>query len=598
MRHHVGRYAVVGGVVVAVLSLAVIGANAQSSQPASANDVTLRIGMITDLSNANPFGVVAGSDWMVAQIEYDLMIHFSNADLTPVPGLATGCDASSDHMTYTCHIRDGIQWSDGTPLTSKDIAFTFRFVIDNKISQYRSYFPYHPTFETPDDQTLIWHSQAPTFAPDLPPWVYIVPEHVWAKYDGMDKKDIHAAVDLPTVGSGPFVLTQWDRGQGWTMERNPHFWGDQQPVLDKLEFRVFDNQEAMIQALRNGEIDIADGIKPSVFTALEGQQNIATQQVVSDWWLNLAFNFGGQGPDADPLPALQDHTVRQAIEMAIDKEAIVKKVYLGFADPGDTIVREASTSWHYDIPSDQEYPYDPQAANQMLDDAGYVDTNGDGIREDPRTGQELNLRMPASDETTGAVESGQLIVGYLKDIGIGVDLLPSSDGKMGDYWTSGAFDAYIWYWGGDPDPDYQMSVFTSGLCGSWSDGCFSDPTYDRMYDKERTIFDQDQRRAYIDKMQRYLYEQIPGVVLAYPKWLEAYRSDRFTGWTPSPGKDGYLLPVYSYDTLVTVHPVAGASGTPSTPGMPAWVWGAAILAIVLIVLVSMRRGRRLREAEA
>ncbi len=570
-----------------------VNAAAQSGD-GSSGEVVLRVGTVQDLSNDNPFGVVGGADWGVATTQYDMLLKFSDQDLSPAPGLATGCDPSSDYMTWTCHIRDGVRWSDGTPLTSKDIAFTFRFIIDNRIPQYRNYFPYSPTFETPNDTTLVWKAEQPTFAPELPPWVYIVPEHVWAPYDGRDRKEIRSTSILPAVGSGPFVLTDWRRGQGWTMQRNPYFWGDE-PVVDRIEYRVFDNQEAMVQALKNGEIDIADAIKPSVFRSLEGVANIQTQQVVSDWWLNLAFNFGGQGPDADPIPALKDLDVRRAIEMAIDKRAIVDKVYLGYADPGDTIVRQASTYWHLDIPDDQEVPYDPEGANALLDQAGYTDTDGDGIREDPNTGEPLSIRMPASDETTGAVEAGQLIVGYLADIGIDVDLQPASDAKMNDYWGTGDFDMYIWYWSGDPDPDYQLSVFTSGLCGVWSDGCWSDPAFDEMYEEQRATFDREQRRDLVYRMQRYIYDQIPAIVLAYPKWLEAYRSDRFTGWTPAPGPDGYLLPTYTYTSVVTVRPVAGVSLAASSPGLPAWIWLAAVVAIGLVVTGTVMRGRRLRD---
>jgi peptide/nickel transport system substrate-binding protein len=106
------------------------------------------------------------------------------------------------------------------------------------------------------------------------------------------------------------------------MEKNPHFWGEE-PTVDTLEFRVYSNQEAMVQALRSGEIDVADGVRPSLVKTLDGIDGVTVQKVVSDWWLNLAFNFGGQGPDADPLPALKEHDVRAAIAMAIDKQAIV-----------------------------------------------------------------------------------------------------------------------------------------------------------------------------------------------------------------------------------------------------------------------------------
>jgi peptide/nickel transport system substrate-binding protein len=247
---------------------------------------------------------VAGYDWGVATIQYDMLLQFSDDDLSAVPGLAE-VRANKDHTKWTCTLREGLKWSDGSPLTSKDVAFTKRIVIDNSMSAYRSALPYRPTFETPDDRTLIWRSEEPTFAPVQPPWVYIVPEHVWKEYDGKDKKEIKSAPNTPSVASGPFTLTGWERGQGWTMERNPYFWGEP-PVVDRIEFRVFDNQEAMVQALRNGEIDFADGLQASVFQTLEGADDIQTQRVISDWWLNLAFNFGGQGKDADPHPGLAD----------------------------------------------------------------------------------------------------------------------------------------------------------------------------------------------------------------------------------------------------------------------------------------------------
>jgi peptide/nickel transport system substrate-binding protein len=283
--------------------------------------------------------------------------------------------------------------------------------------------------------------------------------------------------------------------------------------------------------------------------------------------------------------------------MAIDKQEIVDKVYLGYANAGDTIIREASAFWHLDIPADEEYPYEPQAANALLDEAGYEDADGDGIREDPGTGEPLSLLMPASEETTGAVEAGQLIVGYLDEIGIEVELQVASDAKMDDYWGSGDFDMYIWYWSGDPDPDYQLWVFSSGQCGSWSDGCWSDPAYDALYEQQRTIFDREDRRNVVFDAQRYVYEQLPGVVLAYPSWLEAYRNDRFTGWTPAPGQNGYLLPGYNYNSVVSVRPVEGATES-STPGVPAWVWGLGLAAVVLLIVRGRIRGRREEDLEA
>ena len=193
------------------------------------------------------------------------------------------------------------------------------------------------------------------------------------------------------------------------------------------------------------------------------------------------------------------------------------------------------------------------------------------------------MQMPASSDTTGAVEAGELIVGFLKQIGIKVQLLPATDTKMNDYWGSGDFDAYIWYWSGDPDPNYQLFVFTSEQCGYWSDGCWKDPHFDQLYEEQRSMMDQTQRQQIVLEAQQYEYDQVPGVVLAYPNWLEAYRNDQFTGWIPSPGPQGYLLATYNYDTLLAVKPVtrlvqqsarrrcrAGSGPSPRSP----W-WGSS-----------------------
>ncbi len=574
-------------------------ASAQTATPAasSGGDVVLRVGVIADLDTDNVFAVSAGSDYTVATSEYDMLLKFSSTDLTAAPELATGCDHNADYTTWTCQIRPGLKWSDGQPLTSEDIAFTYRFVIDNKIPQYRSYFPSDPTFETPNPTTFIWKAKEPTFAPSMPPWVYIVPEHIWAPYDGKDLKTIRDVSQTPGVGSGPFILSSWTPGQSFVMDRNPYYWGPT-PALDRIEYRVYTNQEAMIQALKNGEIDAIDGLQPSLINSVQNTPNVALQKVVSDWWLNLAFNFGGQpGSTYTPLPALHDLVVRKAIEMSIDKEAIVQKVYQGAATTGDTIVRPASAYWHLDIPADKEFGYNPTAANQMLDDAGYLDTNNDGIREDPNTGQPLEMRIPASTDTTGAEEAGELIVGYLKQIGIKADLLPATDAKMNDYWGSGNFDAYIWYWSGDPDPNYQLFVFTSEQCGSWSDGCWKDSHFDKLYEEQHTEMDQTTRQTLVKQAQQYEYDQVPGVVLAYPNWLEAYRTDRFTGWVGQPGPDGYLLPTYNYDTWLSLRPI-GETSSGGSGGIPGWVWLVAALVIVGIVVVVMRRGRKIEPDEA
>jgi peptide/nickel transport system substrate-binding protein len=571
-------------------------ASAQSSASVSDEPIVLRIGVSADLTTNNIYASAAGSDWAFFPAEYDYLLKASSEDGSAAPSLATACENNEEFTVWTCTIRSGVLWSDGTPLTAQDVAFSYAFAADNKIPQYRTYFPGKSTFEAPNDTTFVWTFDQPSFIPSIPPPIPIVPTHVWEQYDGAPLKEIRNVSGLNPVVSGPFQLTSWTEGQGWTIERNPNFWGPA-PTIDKVEYRAYTNQEAMIQALKNGEVDLVDGLEPGLINSITNVPNITTQKVVSDWWLNLAFNFGGQGSDAHPLPALHDLVVRQAIEMAIDKQAIVDKVYEGAATPGDTIIRQASPQWHLDIPADQEFPFDPAAAADKLEQAGYVDSNGDGIREDPKTGEPLVIRMPASSDTTGAVDSGELIVGFLKQIGIKVNLQSVTDTKLSDLWYSGDFDAYIWYWSGDTDPDFQLSVFTSDQCGGWSDGCWSDPHFDELYQKQHTTMDQAARHDIVAEAQQYEYEQVPGIVLAYPNWLEAYRNDRFTDWVAAPGPNGYLVPAYNYDTLLSVKAVEGASPSGST-SVPGWVWLLVVVVVAGIVVVVVGRGRRGEESDA
>ncbi|MFN8146615.1 MAG: ABC transporter substrate-binding protein [Candidatus Nanopelagicales bacterium] len=598
--------AVAAGAVAALVVLGVVGAPAQaiSSSPppsgsSSSSGPVLRVGMTSGIDNPNIWALNSATEFEAVTLQYDMLMKYSDVDLTAAPGIATGCDPNADRTVWTCKIRPGLKWSDGVPLTSKDVAFSYKFAIDKEMPYFSGYFPEGTTFETPDDTTLIWKSPTPTNGPNVPAWVYVAPEHVWAKYADKDLKEITSVKVLPNVASGPFVMTTAVDGQSWTFERNPNFWGPK-PAYQTIVFQLFTNQEAMVQALKNGQIDIADGLEPALLPAVEKLSNVAIQKVVSDWWVNMAFNFGGQGPASKPLPALQDLQVRKAIEMAIDKQKIVDTVYPGAASPGETVVRPLSVYWHLDVPDDKVVKYDPQAANALLDQAGYP-KGADGVRTDPKTGQPLVMRMPTSDDTQGSTAVGQLIAGFLKQIGITVKVQPVTAGKMYDIQQSGDFDAYIWYWSGDPDPNYQLSVFTSGSCKDLSDGCFTDPAYDALFEKQNTTLDPEQRLPIVKEAQQYLYDHIPGIVVAYPNAIEAYRTDKVTGLTATPAKVGYLMPSYVYTSMVTAKPAeasASGSGSSSSGGIPVWVW-AAVAAVVVVgaVLLLRRRGAGDDEAE-
>jgi peptide/nickel transport system substrate-binding protein len=572
----------------AVLALAVPLTSATSASSAEDDPNVLRVGVPNDLTTANPLSLRSGSDWNVATIQYDMMLQFGNEDLSPQPGLAEGCEPNNDMTEWTCTFQEGVLWSDGEPFTARDVAFTYELIINQEISTYSQYFTEGTTFETPDDTTLVWKSKTPTSQPLTPPWIYIIPEHVWSQYADLDKAELRAVENVPSVTTGPFTLTEIDRGQNWTLTKNPNYWGDE-PNFDEIRFQLFTNQDAMAQALKSGDIDVATYVESAFLPSLESDPNITVQRNSSDWWLNLAFNFGGQSPDSDPLPALQDKALRTAIAMAIDKQGIIDKAYDGAGAPGTSFIHEIPEQWHYDVPEEDQIPYDPEAANAMLDDAGYT-VGDDGVRIDPATGDRLALRMPISQETAGALPAGQLIVGYLDQIGVEVEILPVNEGKMYSYWKTGDWDAYIWYWTGEPDPNYQLTTLMSDQCGELSDGCWKNADYDALVKAQETIIDPDERQAVVHEALALSYAEVPSIALAYPNNIEAYRNDQVANFTPVPGDNGYLIPNYNNIGMVTVEPVTGSDATSeSTTGLPTWSWVAVIGGVGVAAFLFFRR---------
>lgn len=575
---------------------------AQSESPAD-DRATLTVGMSYDLYTSNPLRACGcGAEYEFLALNYDMLLAFDEQTLEAAPGLATEVPTkenggvSEDGLTYTFHIRDDATWHDGTPVTSRDVAFTYRFVLDNKIGAYNNYLPYDPEFETPDDSTLVWKMSTPNLSPVAPPYIPILPEHVWAEYDG-DAKAAKQFENIPAIGSGPFQLTEWEEGRFWRVETNEDYWGGP-ALVDEIVFRAFDNAETMALALRDGEVDLISGLPPNIARSLEGQPDIAVHEAAGRTFLNLAFNFGGQDPDATNHPALDDLTVRRAIAHAIDKQALVDKVLLGTGSVGSGLMPPTSP-WHWQPEEGQEQTFDLAKANELLDDAGYLDTDEDGVREMPGGGEPLELEIVAASSVVDAPPSAKLIANWLGEIGIEAQVKAVGDGAMNQVWTRGTFDAYLWGWTPDPDPDFILSVFTTAQCGNWSDGCYSNPEYDRMYTEQQQATSVEERRALVAEMQSFLYDEVAEVILYYPADLQAYRTDTFTGYSPTPPPDGYMVFGYLPYPYMDIEPVTAGEGSATSSGsdaIPLWVWGAAAAAVVALGVV-VSRARRSRDDE-
>ncbi len=608
------RRAVLVGAVLWLTGGALLPGMASAQSSGTDEPVIYDLGVDSDSTSLNPWKLCCGADYEYMELVYDLGITYNRDDLTAAPKIVTEWVPSEDHLSYTLKVRTDATWHDGEPVTVEDVAFTYNFISKYSMPLYVGYFPFHPTFEIVDDETLIWRAEEPMFSPEVPAYAPILPQHIWGQFDTAgdeptpdEAKEVRKATrefqNPEPMGSGPFKFVEYVKGQYLHLEANPDYWGgapsvDDPAAIDEIYIRFYGNVEAMTQALRAGEIDFADGLTPALFNSLDGSDTITTHVADAGCWGDIAFNFGGQpGGKATNHPALQDLAVRQAIAHSIDKAEIVKIAFQDTAVVGDSILTPGKNgAWYLDIPPDLEYAYDPAKANQILDDAGYMDTDGDGVREMPDGTNPLQLEFIAINDVDGSVDTGRLLDGYLGEIGIEMQTTTVDSGKATDIWGTGEFDALIWDWCPDPDPDFILSVFTSGECGGWSNGCYSNPEYDALYAAQKTALDRDERAQIVNEAQELVAQELPEIVLNYWTELQAYRSDTFTGYRTSPAVENGLL-MLGYGTTqnyLELRQVSGANAddSSSSGGLTWWVpaaVGAAGIAVAFVLI--SRRGR-------
>jgi peptide/nickel transport system substrate-binding protein len=171
-----------------------------------------------------------------------------------------------------------------------------------------------------------------------------------------------------------------------------------------------------------------------------------------------------------------------------------------------------------------------------------------------------------------------------------------NDSKLGDIWYANDYDLYIWGWGVEPDPNFQLSTYTTGQCGVWSDTCYSNAEYDRLFDDSQKAATLEEREAIVDQMQQILYEDRPELVLWYDQYLQAYRSDKWTGFVKQPTEGGTILFQYGHYSDLQIQPVSATGpGAGGDDGIQPIVWIALVAAVVVIVAIVFTRRRRSEE---
>jgi peptide/nickel transport system substrate-binding protein len=587
------------GLLVAAVALALAVSGPATAQESGGGDV-LRIGWSQDPKTLNPFVGVNEEEFTIWAINWELLVGFNPEDLTPAPAIAESWDVSEDGRTVTFHLIEGAKWSDGEPITSEDVKFSLETLGENGLL-FTGYTEGVTAIKTPDEHTVVLETKQPNarLIGDL--FVYILPEHVWGKVP-VDELTGGYQPELPLVGSGPYIVTEFERSRIVRMEPNPE-WRGEAPSFDELQFIRYGTADAVERALTLGEIDFITEVQPATFNRLSEQEGIETVNAPTYSFTELAFNLCSEEdcPEAEFNPAVQDKTLRQAIAYSIDRERNNEIANQGTSFVAHGLLPSFYKDF-YEVP-EQDYPYDPELANQLLDEAGW-ELNEDGIRE--KDGMVASFDLFVRSEASADIQQAKLIAEQTQEIGVEFNVQVVSTDKLTELTVrkvdgkpAPEFDSFIWGWGGDPyDPSALLDLLTTDQIGASSDAFYSNPEYDRLYEEQLTLVGEEnaeERQAVVREMIAVLQEDLPYIVLSYDPYLEAYNSDALGNVERlCPAETGEVLcQQVSYEPLLTLEPGSGAAASETASGAPGGVVAiGAVIVAVASFLFGRARGRR------
>ena len=441
---------------------------------------TLAVGAAADPKTFNPVMAGETSSGDVNLRMYDCLVELDAAALTYGPMLAERWEVSEDGRTWTFHLRQEVTWSDGTPFTAEDVAFTLTVTMDPAVNA-----PGRDLLTSKGEpfrvEAVDPHTVAITTAEPYGPMedtlstFPILPRHRLAAAYEAGKFPETLGVDTPPgeiVGTGPFQLEKYEPGIV-TLRRNPHYWkrtpdGQQLPYLDRLVFLSVNDFNTWRLKFDAGEVDYYQ-VRPEEVFAMEegqGQGNYTLHDLGPGWntihfWFNQHPGRDAQGqPYVDPgkLAWFQDLRFRQAVIQAIDRQAIVDSAHNGYGTVLHGPTSPANERWYYQKIT--QYPYDPDRARALLAEIGFTDRDGDGVREDA-AGRPVEFTMLTN--TIALLQTyGQMVASDLAKVGIKVNLTPVEFNQLvATLMSTRTYEACLLPLTGPPDPVGGLNVTLS-----------------------------------------------------------------------------------------------------------------------------------------
>lgn len=481
-----------------------------------------------------------------------LDLDFESTDM--IPQLAESRPVvSDDHLTYTFTLKDGITFSDGKPLTSADVVFSFKAVKNPLVidaAPLRNYFMDVADVVAKDSRTIVFTMSKPYFLAEyFLGSLWILPKHIldpnnqtdgysFAETNDLGKAQANASMkafaahfnssDVKrstklNVGSGPYVFDEWKTGESVSLRRNTSWWQEGKDkwnpaYADKLLYRVVNDRAIAVNALKNGELDFMEFVPPTKFE--EEVDTVRTPHLSKYAFPTQSYLYIGWNMNR---PVLSDKRVRKALSHLVDRDALIRQVVRGLAVPVNSPIYQERPEYDTTIKGIQ---FDPATARALLDEAGWADSDNDGIRDKVINGKKTNLAF------TFLLNSGNemreqialIISDECRKLGVEAKLKRLEWSVFLDNLRTRNFDAYIGGWVNDPIDSDPYQIWHSSQADNKGSNyvSFRVPRADELLEKNRTEFDVEKRRAYMREFQQIIVDEQPYTFLWSPLYPSAY----------------------------------------------------------------------------
>jgi peptide/nickel transport system substrate-binding protein len=520
-----------------------------TSAPVNVEETTLPTSAVIvipeDPPNFNPLVGDTGYDALVMEL---VMLGLTDMDpngeifaelAAELPSIENGgvlIDEEAGTMVVTWKLRQGIQWQDGKPVTADDLVFTYEAIANPETGGWMPGLDYIDSVEKIDDYTAVVHyaSVYPGYLTQFGgEQVSLWPAHYCDATQGFIAWDCARQ----PLSNGPYLLEEWAVGDHLTFVRNPNYYQAGKPAIDQVIVRIVPDTSVRKTMLAKGDADVYMWVTEPIAKALESEPNVGVSISPNPRWvMRLFFNLAAKGsidPVAEPHPILSDVRVRRAIQMAIDVDLISQEIFYGYGRPIWTEFFRDPYQCEIERPK-----YDPQAAMALLEEVGWKDSDGDGVREcrgcaTAEEGYGMKMEMITYSEYGEALElTQQLIAEMLAEIGMQFQLTITegsvmwADAASGGIEQNGNFDVDLYddgYSGYDPT-DFIWQYYHSASAEpdyGWNIGRWINPGFDALLESAYTL-DEAARKELFCQMGTILADELPQVLLFSAINAEAY----------------------------------------------------------------------------